>query len=67
MNKLMIIVIMATMFCGCNDNQIKTTKGTNIGSIEKIEFEGHAYLVRNGYRRGGICHDENCKCKVSKQ
>lgn len=32
-------------------------------TICKVEFEGHTYLLLEGYRIGGICHDENCKCK----
>lgn len=28
--------------------------------IHKAYFEGHSYLI---YKRDGICHDENCKCK----
>lgn len=30
-------------------------------AIYKVEFEGHYYLILNN--NGGICHDENCKCK----
>lgn len=31
--------------------------------LVKIVFEGHEYLVDEGYRKGGICHSESCPCK----
>lgn len=36
---------------------------SDVGRITKFEYEGHTYLIRGSYQKGGICHDENCKCK----
>ena len=61
---ILLIALLAIVLGGCTD---KTTEhhfvDSNVGVIEKFEFEGHTYLIRNGYYRSGLCHDENCKCK----
>lgn len=62
--KYVFFIIFGLLFVGCgDDSRVKTSDGSPIGYIRKIEFEGHTYLVRDNYHTGGICHDENCKCK----
>lgn len=67
----LIFVIFCLVCVSCEESpNVKSRQdmGGSIGNIIKIEFEGHTYLIRNyngspyiGY--GGMCHDENCKCK----
>lgn len=67
---ILLIALVAIVLCGCRYDT--TTEKHRIddvvGTINKFEFEGHTYLIRThggvslGY--GGICHDENCKCKT---
>lgn len=32
-------------------------------SIKTIEFDGHQYLIYDGYKAGSMCHSESCPCK----
>ena len=62
---ILLIALVAIVLCGCTD---KTTEKHRIddwvGTVIKFEFEGHTYLIRSIGNQGGICHDENCKCKT---
>lgn len=58
-----IIIMFTVGLIGCDSNEFKTTDGYRVGHIYKLDFEGHTYLIRTDYNRGGMCHDENCKCK----
>ena len=31
-------------------------------SLSRREYDGHTYILRNDWYRGGICHDPDCKC-----
>lgn len=69
MRKLSILFIsfvsfsfVSFSFVGCEENG--ENYFSNTGEITKFEYEGHTYLMRNAYQKGGICHDENCKCKT---
>lgn len=68
---ILLIALVAIVFGGCDVKDTATERhkiDAYIGVIRKFEFEGHTYLIRNnscGYSGyGGICHDENCKCKT---
>lgn len=71
MKKCLFIFILGIIsLCSCEDQRPNDYKRAqkhienNLKySIHKIEFEGHSYLIYDGYSRAGICHDENCKCK----
>ena len=69
-----LVVLFVTVLGACNSavprDRVSITDGTTEPvvikrysgqAIRKLEFEGHHYLVLNN--NGGICHDENCKCK----
>lgn len=62
---ILLIALVAIVLGGCTDT---TTEKQNIdyyvGTIRKFEFEGHTYIIRSNCNQGGICHDENCKCKT---
>ena len=69
-NILLIVVIVfeLVLLVVMGFNQKDTTTETHeiddvVGVVKKFEFEGHTYITR-GYKTGGICHDENCKCKI---
>lgn len=67
--KFLLLIFAINIFCGCTESQTYNPKHIGgVGTIEKFEFEGHTYLIRTssgGYTGwGGICHDENCKCKT---
>lgn len=32
------------------------------GKIEKYKYEGHTYLVWDGFKAGSMIHDPNCEC-----
>lgn len=69
MKKLLLITFIASMTCGCTRvegtaSQTSPTYGDGCGGwISSIEYNNHQYIIwKHGYS-GGICHDENCKCK----
>ena len=31
-------------------------------SLSRREYDGHTYILRDDWHRGGICHDPDCKC-----
>ena len=31
-------------------------------TFSRREYDGHTYIIRNDWYRGGICHDPDCKC-----
>lgn len=64
---ILLIALVAIVLCGCSSKDTTTEKhyiDDVVGRIKKFEFEGHTYLIRDFGSRGGICHDENCKCKT---
>lgn len=63
--RLCILSIICASLAGCDNGEIRSNDGYVIGFLSKVEFEGHTYIVRSDWHRGGICHDENCKCKKS--
>lgn len=62
---ILLIALVAIVLGGCDDVTTETHRfDYQVGTISKFEFEGHTYLIRNIGHQGGICHDENCKCKT---
>ena len=63
---ILLIALVAIVLGGCRyDTTTERHRiDDRVGTIRKFEFEGHTYLIRDGNYRGGICHDENCKCKT---
>lgn len=75
---IFLFAILAFATTGCNNVKEPKTGAfdvkhiNGIGYVGKFEYEGHTYLVRsdvhtqggNGFGYGGLCHDENCKCKT---
>ena len=65
---ILLIAIVAIVLGGCvkddsyEDNRVTTPHYSYC--VDKVHFEGHTYLIINTVHRGGICHDENCKCKT---
>lgn len=74
MKKIVFTLLLSMcLFTSCEpDKDIKRTKNDRPirYSIEKIDFEGHEYLIyHEGYGRtrvGGFTHSENCQCKKQK-
>lgn len=48
-----------------DQKEIEIAKRTSMNSftVQKVEFQGHDYVVMDGYNQGGICHSESCACK----
>ena len=62
---ILLIALLAIVLGGCDDVTTEKHKIDDVvGTVSKFEFEGHTYLIRDCSNRGGICHDENCKCKT---
>lgn len=36
------------------------------GKVQKIEFEGHTYVIWASYNRGTMLHDPDCRCGIHK-
>ncbi len=32
-------------------------------TVRLVKFQGHDYVVMDGFKQGGICHSESCECK----
>lgn len=73
--KKLLIILIALVFCvGCTsennqtygDNQhtrIKIDDAVgDVGTIYKIEFQGHSYILWYGFHKGGLTHDPDCQC-----
>lgn len=61
------IAVLLTALTGCNERGYDVVDdGPYLKTrIYKIEYENHSYLIfDNGGYKGGITHDENCKCKI---
>jgi hypothetical protein len=74
MKKLALVFVVALGFTSCDNisvvapnpdqKEIKSlghTGGTI--TLRLIKFQGHNYVVMDGYKLGGICHSESCPCK----
>ena len=71
MKKLALVFMIALVFTSCEDQapvsdskgfkSVSTTGGTF--TLRLTQFEGHTYVVMDGYNQGGICHAESCPCK----
>lgn len=63
-------IILIIGFCVSSEAKRKMTPDQQIEqthSLTKIEYEGHSYIIMtNSKYQNGICHDENCKCKITK-
>lgn len=69
--KFIALAFILNVICSCEDSKTYNEMSIcGVGRISKFDYEGHTYLIRNkpvngyiGY--GGMCHDENCKCKTN--
>ena len=67
MKKLALVFVVALGFTSCGPvPDVKASRDYSINvdeSVRVITIEGHAYMVYDGYKSGGICHSESCPCK----
>jgi C4-type Zn-finger protein len=74
MKKLMMILVVMMVVTSCDNISTKKSDSTskyiksvsNTGgsiTLRLTQFQGHDYVVMDGYKQGGICHSEACKCK----
>jgi hypothetical protein len=74
MKKLALVFVVALGFTSCdnisvvapNPDQKEIKSLGNTGgtiTLRLIKFQGHDYVVMDGYKQGGICHSESCPCK----
>ena len=66
-----IILTVGLSMTSCKKaTRIESSKTINVNgaeeSITKITFEGHEYLIYDGYNSGSMCHSESCDCKTPK-
>lgn len=67
MKKLALVFVVAVAMTSCDTKpDIKPTNEQTLSveeSIKTIEFDGHQYLIYDGYKAGSMCHSESCPCK----
>lgn len=59
-----VFVVWASLSCTPQKYPIVTSNKVILSgsdSVKQIEFDGHEYLIYDGFRSGGICHKVNCK------
>jgi hypothetical protein len=74
MKKLLAILIIISLIglTGCDEPIAFTENGCKIyppetaGTLRRIKFDNHIYIIRNENYRGGICHDPDCPCMKKK-
>lgn len=70
MKKILICLLCAIVCCGCEDYGNQRVDNTSASYMDfeidrrlwAVEFEGHEYIIYEGYHEGGIIHSPNCKC-----
>jgi competence protein ComGC len=67
---LVVIMVVITVIILILKNQIQQVNSiksvSNTGgsiALRLTQFQGHDYIVMDGYKQGGICHSESCPCK----
>jgi hypothetical protein len=75
MKKLALVFVVALGFTSCdnvsvvapspNQKEIESASRTytNTIALQMVKFQGHDYVVMEGYNKGCICHSESCPCK----
>jgi len=73
MKKLALVFVVALGFTSCDNvsvvapspdhKEIESASHTGTFTIQLVKFQGHDYVVMDGYNQGGICHSESCPCK----
>ena len=78
MKKLALVFVVALGFTSCDNVKITTPDQTSDQpsksfrqaseaggtiTLRLTEFDGHTYVIMDGYKQGGICHAESCACK----
>lgn len=66
--KKILFIAVAILATSCIDER-EMLQPKEIGdeyevSISEIEYEGHSYLLYDGY---GVVHNPNCKCKKEEE
>ena len=66
-----LIIASALCLSGCEEHTDSSSTQPNRkgfkdsfhSCIYSLEIEGHAYIIFDGYHKGGIIHSESCPCK----
>jgi len=61
MKKIVLLVfLLCTISCTAENKKPESVTNCGGGTIKKIKYEGHDYLVYHGFG-DGICHSESCR------
>ena len=67
--KLALLVLPALLLVGCVEPSLQrpTVKKTQVanftdGTLMTVEYEGHKFIVYEGYEKGGLVHHPSCSC-----
>jgi hypothetical protein len=62
-----VAVTVALAMASCSQSpDVKSSKRHRVSldeTIQVVTFEGHRYLIYDGYKAGSMCHSESCPCK----
>lgn len=69
MKKKIYLLLLPLLLVGCEvDGSEENSKMISpMDEIYTVEFEGHKYVIYEGYDKGGIVHAESCPCKETKK
>ena len=71
--KTILLVIAALTLTGCDPSSTVAVEGNRtiikpeghmalLIKLERIDYDGHTYIVNTANRAGGITHDPDCHC-----
>jgi len=62
--KLLVCAFILLCGCGPNPHYIESTNRKNAGSftLQTVEYDGHKFILADGYHAGNLLHHPNCDC-----
>lgn len=62
--KPLIILILSLFFIGCDEYKPTEQEISDFysSSLKTVNYEGHKFIIYDGYREGGIVHHPDCHC-----
>jgi len=68
MKIIILLTVVALFGTSCERENVKAPEsGVQIGpgNLRSYDFDGHKFIIYNGYKNGGLIHHPGCPCKPS--
>ena len=75
MKRMLIALGVASLMglMGCDEDTVETVNGHVVThkisgyTLSRVRYDGHIYIIRDGFHQSGMVHDPDCPCHVKEK